>query len=127
LALEVQKDLPNAIHVMDREADAVSVFDALVREGARFLIRGHHDRLLARDSNDEPRLLDDALASGEVMLSREVPLSRRNPSGKAIRRTHAARAERIAKLRIRATTVAGCDQGLGSKRGTAEAERGARA
>ena len=106
LALQVQTELPKAIHVMDREADAVSIFDALVGAGARFVIRLCHDRVLARDSDDEPRLLYDALASGETMLTREVPLSRRNPTGTAIRRTHPARAERNAKLRIQATTVA---------------------
>jgi hypothetical protein len=34
VALEVQAAMPNAIHVMDREADALSIFDALVTAGA---------------------------------------------------------------------------------------------
>jgi hypothetical protein len=90
---------------MDREADAVSIFDALAGADARFVIRLCHNRRLVRDSDDEPRLLFDALASGERMLTREVPLSRRTPTGTALRRTHPARAERTAKLRIQATTV----------------------
>ena len=69
---------------MDREADALSIFDALVNAGARFVIRLCHDRILARESEGEPRLLFDALSSGEKKLTREVRLSRRTPTANAL-------------------------------------------
>ncbi len=82
--------------------------------GARFVIRLCHDRILVRESEDEPRQLFDALSSGEKMLTREVRLSRRTPTGKAMRRTHGARVERLATLRVRATTVAIKTRGRGA-------------
>lgn len=106
LAIEVQAAMPSAIHVMDREADALSIFDGIVAHGGRFVIRLCHDRRLAPEGRKKPGLLFDALSDGEKMLTREVPLSRRSPAGTAIRRTHGARVERVAKLRVKVTTVA---------------------
>ncbi len=107
LAIEVQAAMPNAIHVMDREADALSIFDAIVAHGGRFVIRLCHDRRLAPEGRKKkPELLFDALSAGEKMLTREVHLSRRSPPGTAIRRTHGGRVERVAKLRVKVTTVA---------------------
>lgn len=108
LALEVHDYLPQAIHVMDREGDAVTVFNALGDAGARFVIRCNHNRKLARNDASGERLLFDALEHGETMLERTVALSRRLPDPrmrKGFRRTHPSRAERIAKLRVKAMRV----------------------
>jgi hypothetical protein len=107
LALDVNERLPKAIHVMDREADAITVFNQLGAVGARFVIRCHHNRKLGTDDTTGEKLLYDALAGGGVMLERTVRLSRRNPDavGRALRKINLPRTERLAKLRVKAARV----------------------
>jgi hypothetical protein len=107
LALDVHDVLPRAIHVMDREGDSVTVLNQLSEAGARFVIRCNHNRRLAKEDDSGERLLFDALDRGEMMLKREVPLSRRAPDvfGRNMRRTHPPRSARLAKLRVKAMRV----------------------
>lgn len=102
LALKVQERVPDAIHVMDREADSYEIIDALSQAGAGFVIRICRDRLL---NGDEDRTMFAAADRGQVVARRTVPLSRRRSrSTAAARKIHPPRTERIAKLRIRAST-----------------------
>lgn len=108
LAEAVQREVPTAIHVMDREADSMEIFDRLQQQNARFVIRLSHDRKLVVEDDSDPAKLFEAMQGGETMLTRSVPLQRRVPDPrlrKGFRRTHPPRMERIAKLRVKATTV----------------------
>ncbi len=103
LALKVEERLPHPIHVMDREADSYETIDTLAQAGARFVIRIWHDRALAGDVDER---LFSAADRGEVFVERTVPLSRRQTSPRAAeRKIHPPRAERNARLRIRAASL----------------------
>lgn len=103
LALKVQERIPKAIHVMDREADSYEIIDALSQARAQFVIRICRDRLLNDDQ--EERTMFAAADRGQVLVKRTVPLSRRRRrSTAAARKIHPPRTERMAKLRIRAST-----------------------
>lgn len=102
LAREVSKAFPRAIHVMDREADSFTVLARLVEARARFVIR------LCRDKNLEEagEKLFAAAARGDVYATRSVPLSRRKRHrSQRNRELYPQRAERIAKLQIRAASL----------------------
>jgi transposase-like protein/DDE family transposase len=107
LALHVNEALPRAIHVMDREADAITLFNELGAAGARFVVRSHHNRRLGKDDESGETHLNDALERGKVMLRRTVPLSRRRPDplGRALRKIYPPRMERLADLRVKASRV----------------------
>jgi hypothetical protein len=92
-----------AIHVMDREADSYELLADLREHQERFVIRVAHDRLLGKgDTTGEPRLYS-AMAGTELVLEREVQLSRRAaPRGSAAKRIHPARKGRLASLGVRA-------------------------
>ena len=104
LALLVGKTFPKAIHLMDREADSYEIVSNLMAGGARFVIRICRDRCLAFEEGRESKLFA-AADRGPIFASRTVPLSRRQKeSDPEDRRAHPPRVERMAKLRIRATT-----------------------
>ncbi len=108
LAEAVQREVPKAIHVMDREADSMEIFDRLEQQNARFVIRLSHDRNLVVEDDSDPAKLFEAMQGGETMLRRSVPIQRRLADPrlrKGFRRTHPPRMERIAKLRVKATAV----------------------
>ncbi len=108
LAEAVHREVPKAIHVMDREADSMEHFHRLQQQGARFVIRLSHDRNLVVEDDSDPAKLFDAMRGGETMLTRSVPLQRRLPDRlmrKGFKRTHPPRMERVAKLRVKATSV----------------------
>lgn len=108
LAHAVHVDLPTAIHVMDREADSIEIFDRLRQMGARFVIRLSHDRRLVVEDEADPLKLFQAMQGGETLLRRAVAISRRLPDQqlrKAFRRTHPPRMERIANLRVKAKAL----------------------
>jgi hypothetical protein len=92
-----------AIHVMDREADAYELLADLREHEQRFVVRVAHDRLLAKgDPNGDTRLYA-AMAGSDVVLEREVKLSqRKKPRGAAAQRINPARKARVANLRVRA-------------------------
>ena len=95
--------IAQAIHVMDREGDSYELLADLREHQQRFVVRVAHDRLLGNgDLSGEPRLYS-AMAGTEVVLEREVQLSRRTePRGTAAKRTHPARKGRQASLVVRA-------------------------
>src|SRR5512138_733506 len=64
LAEAVQSEVPNAIHVMDLEADSMELFDRLQQQGARFVIRLSHDRKLVVEDDSEPEKLFEAMQGG---------------------------------------------------------------
>jgi hypothetical protein len=106
LALEVQGNTPNAIHVMDREADSFDLFATLASAGARFVIRVREgdNRVVEQDSRRVP--MSDVVATEPVLLTRLVPLSRRVPNGTRSKgKIFPPRAERTAKLEVRSATV----------------------
>lgn len=97
--------LKNAIHVMDREADDYQMFDALARDGHRFVVRCQYDRRLETELGDEH--LHSHFEGISATIDREVPLTRRKQKKDPIAaKIHPARSMRVAKLSIAATTVA---------------------
>lgn len=94
----------SAIHVMDREADDYKMFDALIRDGHRFITRCQFNRNIETELGIEK--LYDALARDSATAEREVPLSKRKPKKDPIaEKIHPARQARAAKLSVAATTV----------------------
>lgn len=97
-----------AVHVMDREADAYELLTALLAREQRFVIRQQFDREVV--SEGEPLRTRAALAGAPVLLEREVKLSRRAP-GKQTRtppgrtRKHPPRPARPARLEVSAGSV----------------------
>lgn len=99
--VESQLDAVQAIHVMDREADAYDLIAALVGDRRRFIIRSTFDRRVAEGEN-----LDAAVASQPVVVTREVPLSERRGSVfPKQRKIHPPRSARTATLGIKAAAV----------------------
>lgn len=107
LALEVDRRVPTAIHVMDREADSFDIFAKLKAVGARFVIRMREGKVrVAEDRNGSRIQLANAVACRRVVLTRTVALSRRLQRFKNFaRQPFPARAERMAKLEVRATSA----------------------
>jgi Transposase DNA-binding len=66
-----------AIHVMDREADDYQMFDALIRDGYRFVARSQYNRRLETELGDDK--LHELFANVSATIDREVPLTRRKP------------------------------------------------
>jgi len=96
-AIEVAKTLPEgveAIHVMDQEADDMSVFSALEREGLKFVIRADPKRLTVDGTP-----LEELLAKQEAKTFRAVRISAR--SRKQATKAHPERKERTATLVVR--------------------------
>ncbi len=93
-----------AIHVMDREADDYRMFDALMRDGHRFVARCQFNRNLETELGIEK--LYDVLARVSATTEREVPLSKRKPQKDPVaEKIHPSRQARIAKLSVAATTL----------------------
>lgn len=92
-----------AIHLMDREGDSYELLADLREHQQRYVVRVAHDRLLGKgDMSGEPRLYS-AMAGTDVVLQREVQLSRRaEPRGTAAKRINPARKGRLATLHVRA-------------------------
>jgi len=91
-----------AIHVMDREADAYVLFCQLTQKGADFVIRSKDDRALDVPWGDkkQPRLLHDAIERGRYVTSREVALSTKRSDRMARLRKAPGRMMRLAQLDI---------------------------
>lgn len=92
----------SALHVMDSEADAYWLFSHL--RGRRFVIRLCHDRKLDTESEADPASVRQALEGGKIELTRDVKLSRRRPT-RPTKKRHQARAQRTAKLSVRAMAL----------------------
>ncbi len=90
------------IHLMDREGDNYDLFALMLRNGARFVVRGCHDRALATSD----RLLGQ-LAELKPKAHRHIELSERLDDGKRTRdkRTHPLRGGRSARVAVAGCTV----------------------
>jgi hypothetical protein len=94
-----------AIHVMDREADDYQMFDALMRDGYRFVARALNDRIVVTESGLSK--LRTVLREQPAIAEREVPLTRRrvsNPNPRSSK-IHPPRNARTATLHYAATRV----------------------
>jgi Transposase DDE domain len=94
-----------AIHVMDREADDYQMFDALLRDGYRFVARAVNNRIVETESGLSK--LRVVLREQPATAEREVPLTRRrvsNPNPRSSK-IHPARNARTATLHYAATPV----------------------
>lgn len=90
-----------AVHVMDREADAYDLLAELIEGKRRFIVRASSDRKLV-----DGELLADAVEALDIVVTREVPLSERTRKAPPVQRgIHPARTARTATLAISATTV----------------------
>jgi len=95
----------HAIHVMDREADDYQMFDALIRDRHRFVVRALPDRRVETDEGIAKlratiRLLPPA-------VERDVPLTRRRPKlNPRSNKIHPPRPARTAKLMYSAARLA---------------------
>jgi|SRR6187402_170498 len=93
-----------AIHVMDREADDYQMFDALNRDGHRFVARCQYNRRLETELGIEK--LYDVLARTAPSTEREVPLTKRKRNKDPVaEKIHPSRQARLANLSVAATTV----------------------
>jgi hypothetical protein len=91
----------SAVHVMDREGDSWELFEWLVRNNEKFVIRLHHDR-----STSDGDKVSDALKGLEVLLTRDVELSARTPSAAPdASKKHPQRDERKTTLAVSAVAV----------------------
>lgn len=97
-----------AVHVMDREGDAYSVFCRLSDRSQDFVIRSKDDRVLdvPRGDREQPRHLHEAVDCAEHMFEREVDLSTKRPDRMARLRKQIGRMMRTAKLSVEVTSVA---------------------
>jgi hypothetical protein len=99
LALQTAKAFPNAVHVMDREADSFTTLSRLMGGGLRFVVRLCRDKIV-RDSGQ--RLFATA-ARAPVVTERAVPLSPRpKHSSHGYDHNFPPRSGRVAKLEVRA-------------------------
>lgn len=96
-----------AIHVMDREADAYELFCKLAEKPADFVIRSKDDRILdvPRSDKQQPRHLHAAIERGRYVMTREVELSTKRPDKLGRLRKASGRMKRLAKLEVTVTQV----------------------
>lgn len=96
-AASVHALLPEAICVMDREADIFELIEQMTHRGQDFVVRA------AQNRNTERGSLWDVLDTAEVVTTREVQFGPRpHRTGE---RARPARSARTTRLQIRATTV----------------------
>lgn len=95
------------IHVMDREADAYTLFCQLAEKNQDFVIRSKGDRILDVPLGDkkQPRLLHEAIDRGRYVMTREVQLSTKRPDRMARLRRAPGRMMRMAELEVVVTQV----------------------
>jgi hypothetical protein len=90
--------LPNAVHVMDREADSYALLAEMLTRGQNFVVR-----LSQRQRRAEGGAIGKLARTAPVVAEREVWLSARSaPPGPAQRQRHPARRARQATLEISA-------------------------
>ena len=90
----------HAIHVMDSEADIYELLTDMTSAGCSFIVRAGQDRLVTEDEG----CLSEAVANGEILLERDVALSRRtvgtSKPGRKPSRRNGPRDARLARLQI---------------------------
>ena len=95
-ALDRRADL---IHLMDREADIYELLALFSARNSRYVVRVAQNRVA--EDEDGVGMLFDLLAAGREIVTRDVPLSRRDRATKR----HPRRSERRAKLSFAAQTL----------------------
>ncbi len=111
LALEVIEGVPagyGLIHVMDREGDFFDLIATLSHLGQDYVVRSAHDRvLLGEEGQKRPARLRETVHGAEVLVKRQVRVSRRRAAGRApkVRKEHPDRDQRIATLLVRSSRV----------------------
>ncbi len=95
------------IHIADRESDSYALMATCLLENQRFIFRARNNRNTLHDGTLVP--VRDLIDGSEVVLEREVPLSRRlgAPSPRS-RRTHPPRESRVARLCFTQTKATFC-------------------
>lgn len=105
LALATDARANKPVHVMDREAGSYEIFNNLMQNQARFVIRIREANRVVVEG-DERNDIADVARKAPLILNRTVPLSRRPKSLLALRnKLHPPRTERSARLAIRARSV----------------------
>ncbi len=96
-----------AVHVMDREADAYTLFCQLTEKNQDFVIRSKDDRVLdvPRGDNKQPRLLHEAIERAQYVMTREVELSTKRADRMGRLRKARNRMMRTAELEVVVTQV----------------------
>jgi hypothetical protein len=85
------------IHVADRESDSYVLMASCLRDERRFIFRARNNRSALVEG--ESILIRDLIDGADVVLEREVPLSRRlGASMPKTRRAHPPRESRVARL-----------------------------
>jgi IS4 transposase len=106
MVCDVQERLPNAIHVMDREADAYENYRRLVSMGARFVIRARTGWERIGESDGLSATLPELATQTPIRLKRTVLLSRRKNNGVTVlNKANPPRQQRRAKLAVYAAAV----------------------
>ena len=106
LALDVHAALPQAIHVMDREADSFEVFAKLAMADASFVIRLRDAPNRVVELEGARPAMSSVVAQQPVRMTRDVPLSRRVPHEvRHSDKRFPPRRSRMAKLEVRAAAV----------------------
>jgi hypothetical protein len=99
-------EVPVAIHVMDREADAFELLAAMTAEQHRFIVRLQFDR--AVDTTVGRGRISEVIKGRRTLLTREVMLSARVPGPRdplSRAKKHPYRRGRETTLRVSATSV----------------------
>jgi hypothetical protein len=95
-----------AIHVLDREGDSYELLAMLLERHLRFVIRCSYDRVARESEGDEWSKLRRLAGALDGVLSREVPISARQPkTAPRAKRKHPPRETRTATLSFAATKV----------------------
>jgi IS4 transposase len=87
----------DVIHVADRESDSYALMAACLQMKGRFIFRARNNRTAVHEGEAVP--IRELIDGAEVLLEREVPLSRRlSGPQRMIRRIHPERESRTARL-----------------------------
>ena len=106
LVHDVHSVSPNAVHIMDREADSYENHRLFIAANIRFIIRGRIGWNRIGERNGARDTLPELTSQTPIRLRRKVRVSRRNPSEvRLLNKANPPRAERIAKLAVRAAGV----------------------
>lgn len=106
---ESLKDVPNVIHVMDREADAYELFTGMAANGIKFVIRLAQERKVEslQADGETDVFVSHVLAQQPVTVRRKVELSPRSDYGRTLssRKKFPARRKRATTLSIRGCEI----------------------
>lgn len=90
------------IHIADRESDSYALMATCLENNQRFIFRARNNRSAVLDDESIP--IRSLIGKAEVVLEREVPLSRRLAASAPSRnRAHPPRESRVARLCFTAT------------------------